>query len=513
MDSLTKVPNIMFLYCTNNKIAKLPDLSSLTKFSYLSCGRNLLTSLDLSKNTPLTYLDCSRNLLTTVKGLDKLVNLQTLFVYNNKLDSLPNLSGLTKLKELQCQGNNLKKLPGLGQLTQITQVIAGDNQFDSIPDISALTKLTVLQFYNCRLTSVPNLSNNTSLTHLVLYGNQLKSMPSLSGNPSLIRLELDHNLLTKLPDISANKNTMDILKVHNNQLDTLPDLSSFSTLDTLFVQNNRLTFEDLIPLAQRTAIANLKYAPQDSVGTRQDLFIEEGQSLRIVIGIDKKIADNQYTWYKNGTLYASTTTDTLFISKVQQADSGIFTCQVRNTRAPKLTLLSRLFKVKIKPCIDLSKLIYTTMDYECNVGGSISIKEASIAGGQAPYSYKLVSTELGTIHYPYEGKFSNLFESAYKLEVKDKSGCRSVYSKSIPLNGRKGSDCKRLVILGGDNSSNNTLYLEDRGTAKVYDNEGQLVQTFSTPAAWDGKNKNGDFLPGLYLIDLNGKMLSVTLIK
>jgi len=360
---------------------------------------------------------------------------------------------------------------------------------------------------------MPNVSNMANLAQLVLYGNKIREVPSLSGNSHLTRLELDHNLLSRLPDISASKSTLNILKLHNNQLDSLPDLSSFSTLDTVYVHNNRLTFQDIIPLAQRTSIGNVKYAPQDSVGARQEFLVAEKQSLRIVIGIDKKIADNQYAWFRNGTFYATTTTDTLFIPQVQQEDSGFFTCQIRNALAPKLTLYSLPVRLKIKACIDLSKMTYSTTEYDCNIGGSININEASITGGQLPYTYKIVSSELGSAHYPFEGKFSNLFESSYKLEVKDKSGCRSIYFKSIPLNGKKGPDCKRLVILGNDNSPNNTLYLEDRGTAKVYDNEGQLVQTFNTPALWDGKNKDGDFLPGFYLIDLNGKMMNVTLIK
>jgi len=88
-----------------------------------------------------------------------------------------------------------------------------------------------------------------------------------------------------------------------------------------------------------------------------------------------------------------------------------------------------------------------------------------------------------------------------------------IYDNQILLKGKKGVDCKRLVINGEDDSPNNTLVFEERGTAKVYDKEGQLVQSFTTPSSWDGRNKNGDFLPGYYVIDLNGKMLNVTLVK
>jgi len=492
IDSLAKFNNLIYLYCYNNKISKFPDISSLSKLSYLSSARNQLTSLpDLSSNTALTYLDCARNMITKIKGVDKLVNLQTLYVYFNKIDSLPNLSNLTKLQSIQCQGNNLHKLPGISQLAQLTQIIAGDNKFDSIPELSKLTKLSVLKFYNCRITFVPNLSTLSNLTHL----------------------ELDHNLITKLPDFSVSKNTLNILKLQNNRLDSLPDFSLFTTLDTVHVQNNRLTFEDVISLAKKTSIVNVKYAPQDSVGISQNLFITENQPFRIVIGIDKKVTTNHYTWYKNGKIYATTKTDTLFIPQVQLADSGNYSCQVHNALAPLLTLNSRNFILKVKTCIDLSKMTYSTSDFDCNFGGKLNINEASITGGQKPYSYRLVGNETGTIRQTNTSLLPDLFENSYTLEVRDQTGCKSTFYSTITLKGKRGVDCKRLVILGNDNSPNNTLFLEERGSAKVYDEEGQLVQSFSTPNTWDGKNKNGEFLPGYYVIDLNGKMLNVTLIK
>jgi Leucine-rich repeat (LRR) protein len=514
VDSVVKLTKLTYFICFKNNISKLPDLSPLTKLVNLSCGTNKLSSFpDLSKNTPLTYLDCSNNALTTLKGLDKLVNLQTLYAYNNKLDSLPNLSNLTKLQILVCQGNNLTNLPGLGRLTQLTQLVAGDNKFDSLPNLSGLTKLKICMVYNCQLTSMPNINTMSNLTQLVMSGNKISSLPNFSGNPNLTILELDNNLIAKMPDISACKDTLKSLKINNNRLDSLPNFSLFTKLDTTFVQNNRLTFEDVIPLAQDTSILNVKYSPQDSVGTSQTFLTNEKQSFRLVLGIDKKVANNQYTWYKNGQVIASTTTDTLLISQVQATDSGLYSCQVRNALAPLLILTSRITKLKVIPCIDLSKLIYTTTDVDCNLGGSVYLKEASIAGGQKPYSYKLTGNELGTTRFPDGSSFSNLFENAYTLEVKDQSGCKATFAKTIELKGKRGIDCKGLVIIGNDYSPNNTLLLEEKGTAKVYDKDGQLVQSFSTPSTWDGRNKNGELLPGYYVIDLNGKMLNVTVIK
>lgn len=514
MDSIVKLTKLTTLYTFNNKITKLPDLSSLSKLSYLSCGSNQLTALpDLSNNTSIFYLDFSTNQVASTKGLEKLVNLQSLYAFENKLDTLPNLASFSKLQYFLCHSNNLKALKGLDRLTQLQVLLVGNNPLDSLPDVSGLTNLTIFMAWNCGLTTMPNVSKMKNLSQLVVDENKITFVPSLAANPNLTVLKLNDNLISKLPDFSASKNTLSILKLQNNQFDSLPDFSVFSTIDSVLVQNNRLTFEDVISLAQNTKIAYKNYALQDSVGTSQKLELNESDFFRIVLDIDKKIKTNQYKWYKNGKLYKITTTDTLLIPQVSMADTGVYTCQITNALAPLLTLNSRSFSLKIKPCFDLSKLTYTTTDFDCNLGGNVNIHELTIIGGQQPFTYKLVSNEMGSVRFANGNVFSNLFESSYKLEVTDKKGCKVQLENPITLKGKKGIDCKSLVINGEDNSPNNTLFFEERGTAKVYNKEGQLIQSFNTPNAWDGRNKNGEFLPGYYVVDLNGKILNVTILK
>lgn len=514
LDSLNRLTNLTSLYAFNNNISRLPDLQPLSKLSYLSCGSNRLSTFpDLSSHTPLTYLDCSRNAIQNIAGIDRLVNLQMMIVNENKLDSLPSLSNLSKLQVLICHTNNLGKLKGLSQLAQLTVFIAGENKFDSLDELSSLANLNVLMAWNCRLKSVPDVSKMKNLAQLVLDGNQIRSVPSLSANTNLSMLKLSNNLIEKLPDISACKNTLKIFKLDQNFLDSLPDFSGFPLIDSVYVQNNRLTFEDILPLAHRTNLKYLNYSPQDSIGTKQDYVLDENQSFKFALGIDKKVTNNQYDWYKNGQFLKTTFSDTLLISKLTLADSGTYTCVVRNPQAPLLTLKCRPIKVRFKPCLDLAKLTYTATNYDCNFGGTVTIKEESILGGQKPYSYKLVSNELGIARFPNGNTFTNLFENAYTLEVKDRVGCKVVFGETVLLKGKNGPDCKRLVIVGDDSSPNNSLFFDEKGTAKVYNNEGQLVQAFNTPNSWDGRNQNGEFLPGYYVIDLNGKMMNVTLVK
>lgn len=514
IDSIAKFPNLVSLYCYHNKITQLPDLSSLSKLTYLSCGNNQIAPMiDLKNNVPLTYLDCGNNLLRDIKGIDKLVNLQTLYLYNNQLDSIPDLSNLSKLQMLMCQYNNLKTIPGLSKLTQLTQLTAGNNPLVTLPDLKPLSKLTTLRLYSCQLNTMPDVSTMKSLSQLQLGNNSISQVPDFTNNNQLSLVELNNNLISRFPNLSASKATLKILKISSNQLDSLPDFSTYTNLDTLFVQNNRLTFKDILPIAQNTSITNVKYAPQAMVGNVQVLLATERQACSLVLGVDNDVSGNQYTWYRNGQWLGTTSSDTLLIQSVQLSDSGTYTCQVRNSLAPLLVLESKGITLKVAPCIDLSKLSYTTTDYDCNMGGSVTLNVSNVSGGVKPYTYKLTGNELSGMSFPSGTTFTNLYESAYTLEVKDNTGCKVIYSNPIALKGKKGPDCKHLIIIGDESSPNNTLYMEDKGIANVYDSEGQLVQTFTTPSTWDGKNEKGLFIPGYYIIELNGKSFNVTLIK
>lgn len=487
LDSIANLTNLQNIYCFNNTLTSLPKLEKLTRLSYLSCGNNQLTLLpDLSKCPFIYYLDCSNNQITSLPGLDKLIGLKELYAFSNKLEALPDLSKFPWLVTLIVHNNQLANMNGLSKLTQLISLGIGNNPFtiSRLPDLSALTKLFILECWNCNLTNAPEVTTMKTLYKLNLSGNSIRQMPSLASNTNLRILNLKSNLL-----------------------DALPNELSKHAMDSVLVDENKLTFEDILLLTNGN-IKHVSYSFQDSVTLSQANAAIENSSVSLVAGIDKSVTNNIYSWYKDGFFLKTTFTDTLTISSLQNKDSGVYTYSVRNTIAPMLTLYSKPLDIHV--CFDIATLKYNTTDFDCNIGGTIRLHENTLNGAK-PYAYSLVGPETGKVHYTNGAIFSNLFDSAYKLEVKDNAGCKSTLT--IALKGKSPEDCKGLVILGDDYSQNNTLFLEEKGTAKVYDKTGQLVHTFSTPVTWDGKNKNGEFLPGYYVIDLNGKIFNVTLIK
>jgi Leucine-rich repeat (LRR) protein len=86
--------------CDNNKLTELKGLDKLVNLEKLYCYNNELIELDVNNLVNLEWLWCSNNKFTEIKGLDNLVNLQWLNCYNNELLKLKGLDKLVNLKWL-----------------------------------------------------------------------------------------------------------------------------------------------------------------------------------------------------------------------------------------------------------------------------------------------------------------------------------------------------------------------------------------------------------------------------
>jgi Leucine-rich repeat (LRR) protein len=107
-----------------------------------------LTQADLEK---VTELELDRKQLTSVKGLEKLTQLESLHLPHNKLTDVKGLEKLTQLERLSLGWNKLTDVKGLEKLTQLTRLGLTAN-----PD---LTKAQIAELKealpNCEIFSNP----------------------------------------------------------------------------------------------------------------------------------------------------------------------------------------------------------------------------------------------------------------------------------------------------------------------------------------------------------------------
>ena len=100
-----------------------------------------LTQADLKK---VTELELDRKQLTSVKGLEKLTQLESLHLSHNKLTDVRGLENLTQLKELPLDDNQLTSVKGLENLTQLEGLWLPRNQLTDVKGLKKLTRLTEL---------------------------------------------------------------------------------------------------------------------------------------------------------------------------------------------------------------------------------------------------------------------------------------------------------------------------------------------------------------------------------
>jgi Leucine-rich repeat (LRR) protein len=150
-----------------------------------------LTEADLEK---VTELPLWNNQLTSVKGLEKLTQLEELMLTGNRLTKLPEgLEDLTQLTWLNLGHNELTDVKGLEKLDQLKTLLLHDNQLTDVKGLEKLTKLTQLHLYGNQLTDVTGLEKLTQLKWLHLYVNQLTDVTGLEKLTQLEELWLMYN--------------------------------------------------------------------------------------------------------------------------------------------------------------------------------------------------------------------------------------------------------------------------------------------------------------------------------
>ncbi|WP_310829269.1 leucine-rich repeat domain-containing protein [Paenibacillus pedocola] len=130
-----------------------------------------LKAADLQKLKSL-YPQESSSKITSVQGLEYAVNLQSLFLPNQKIKSIRPLSKLKKLTFLALEGNQLTDLSPVAGLNSLTTLTLEGNQIKSLVPLKNLNKLTSLLASKNQVEDL-NPVQNLKLEWLFLGGNKI----------------------------------------------------------------------------------------------------------------------------------------------------------------------------------------------------------------------------------------------------------------------------------------------------------------------------------------------------
>jgi len=169
-------------------------------------------------------LQLSHNQITKIKGLEKLIDLERLFLNNNGIIEIKGLTKQTKLKHLDLGNdqrygpyNRITEIKGLETLTKLRKLNLNNNDIEEIRGLDTLKKLKELNLSGNRIREIKGLDTIINLQKLDLRKNnpikEIKGLYNLKNLQELYisRFGFDYNIVQELGGIDKN------MKVNNPQ--------------------------------------------------------------------------------------------------------------------------------------------------------------------------------------------------------------------------------------------------------------------------------------------------------
>ncbi|MBN1995929.1 T9SS type A sorting domain-containing protein [candidate division KSB1 bacterium] len=360
--------NMFNLTLSNNSLTGPipPEIGRLTELTDLLMDNNNLSGTLPAEIYTLSNLARFRIDINLFSGtispdIENMVNLQKLYLRDNDFTGeIPTEIGtLLNLQELILDSNDFSGsiLPKIYPLTELIYLSLGRNEFTGniSADIGGLIHLRslYLDWNNFTGTLPEELYTLTDLRYLNLNTNNFTGTiaPAIGNLIHLYELHLGENTFAgAIPTEIRSLNELRALSVSGNQFVDFPDISSLPALSQLYMNDNCFTFEDI---ETNIGVAFILYAPQDSVGSEQDISLNNGGTLQLSVTVGGTA--NVYAWMKDDTDIPGANRSTLKITQVSRAHAGDYVCRITNTIAPHLTLYSRPAHVTIIGITDVDE--------------------------------------------------------------------------------------------------------------------------------------------------------------
>lgn len=191
-----------------------------------------------------------------------------------------------------------------------TGVVGTDN---SITEVEALNITGKLDLSGQTISNLTGLEKFTQLDSVSVSGLGLSQFPTPPEPVKWVSLDLSGNNLQELP-----------------ALNNIPDLKH------LKLGGNKLTFHDLLPLAQDGQFTFLQVSDlgQQQIELPETMQVEMGEDLEINLNFDSQVSGNEYKWFKNGVQFWSGNSPTLKRESVSSLDNGNYYCEISNSNFP-----------------------------------------------------------------------------------------------------------------------------------------------------------------------------------
>src|SRR6056297_1757674 len=184
------VEEIISLTATSSNIDNLSGIEYLINLEYLDLWDNQVSDISpLSNLTNLTSLNFESNQVSDISPLSNLTNLTHLYFGNNQVSDISPLSNLTNLIHLHLSNNQVSDISPLSNLTNLTLLEFCDNQVSEISPLSNLTNLTTLCFGNNQVSDISALVDNSGLNSWTAIWMQYNNLDLTAGSEDMKNIE------------------------------------------------------------------------------------------------------------------------------------------------------------------------------------------------------------------------------------------------------------------------------------------------------------------------------------
>jgi Leucine-rich repeat (LRR) protein/tetratricopeptide (TPR) repeat protein len=288
LEPLGGLMNLQELDCRYNQISDLKPLRALTSLRTLIYSDNPLSQTEIDKFKKAVVEEPKQSDIRRVNNrkwwnqlggnwkmvfknaigidadptdsdLEKILNLQKLYCYENKISDLEPLRALTSLQELYCSYNEISDLEPLRALTRLQKLDCSYNEISDLEPLRALTSLRTLIYDNNPLSQTETDKFKKAVEPI---------LPEQSKGVDKKKWwsQLDENwkmVFKNAIGIDADPTDSDLEKIFNlpaldcrfNKISDLEPLRALTCLQTLVCRFNKIS--DLEPLRALTRLQKL----------------------------------------------------------------------------------------------------------------------------------------------------------------------------------------------------------------------------------------------------------------
>ena len=173
-----------------NKVINIPD-ANLKQAIYEALNKNINDSITKSELESIESLYAWDSEITNLQGLENCINLESLYLENNKISDIKPLLSLDKITNLDISYNNITDISQIKSLSCLNKLVSIglsgcniENLNDIIPMLNP-EKLSSLQLSDNNIINITELSKLTNLEALYLEGNNISDISAISNLTNL----------------------------------------------------------------------------------------------------------------------------------------------------------------------------------------------------------------------------------------------------------------------------------------------------------------------------------------